>query len=72
MVKPTNGWGAVRADWAPRVLGMYWRIHPPLVGPQFNPGTWKGHIPGKWPQQAQGVALTRRSVTQPPPRKPGG
>jgi hypothetical protein len=72
MPRPTSGWGAVRLNWSPTVLGTNQRIPAPTVGPIFNPGSWKMHVPGKWPGQAQGMALTRRSVTQPPPRKPGG
>jgi hypothetical protein len=86
MVRPTSGWGAVRKDWAPRVLGQYWRVYPPTVGPMFNPGSWKPHVPGKWPAQGAALATTGaasaryRGGTAPPPsqgfspssQKPGG
>jgi hypothetical protein len=67
MVRPTNGWGAVRQDWR-GALGMYWiaPIPPPVPSPTFNPGTWKPTVPGKtYPMGAGlGVGEARHRVTR--------
>jgi hypothetical protein len=42
----SNGWAAIRKDWT-GVLGMYWRVPPPLPPRTFYPPSWKPLVSGK-------------------------
>jgi hypothetical protein len=67
MVRPSNGWGAVRQDWA-GALGTHSRapMPPPVPSPTFRPSTWKPVVPGKtYPMGAGlGVGEARHRVTR--------
>jgi hypothetical protein len=69
MVMPSNGWGPVRANWAPRVLGMN-QGTPRTVGPRFDPARWRFATAAKWGQGVVTATRSQRGVPQ--GTRPGG
>jgi hypothetical protein len=65
MVRPTNGWGAVRQDWR-GALGTHSQAPtpPPVPSPTFKPGAWKPFVAGKVYPSPVSAAEARHRVAR--------
>jgi hypothetical protein len=70
MVRPTSGWGAVRANWGPRVLGMNQGARKTVTG-IFRPDGWKPVVSSKWPQSPPSVQGAHSPPGMPQGTRPG-